>query len=57
MKNMMPSGYAGKMGYASAARSRTSSSSNMVAEAASGSKTPKEAAERAQKRAERYYKV
>ena len=36
---------------------RTSSSSNMVAEAASGSKTPKEAAERAQKRAERYYKV
>ena len=31
--------------------------SNMVAEAASGSKTPKEAAERAQKRAERYYKV
>ena len=30
---------------------------NMVAEAASGSKTPKEAAERAQKRAERYYKV
>ena len=30
---------------------------NMVAEAASGSKSPKEAAERAQKRAERYYKV
>jgi multiple sugar transport system substrate-binding protein len=29
----------------------------MVAEAASGSKPPKEAAERAQKRAERYYKV
>jgi multiple sugar transport system substrate-binding protein len=29
----------------------------MLAEAASGSKTPKEAAERAQKRAERYYKV
>ena len=29
----------------------------MVAEAASGSKTPKEAAERAQKRAERYYKL
>ena len=35
----------------------TSSSPNMVAEAVSGSKTPKEAAERAQKRAERYYKV
>ena len=30
---------------------------NMVAEAASGKNTPKEAAERAQKRAERYYKV
>ena len=30
---------------------------NMVAEAVSGSKTPKEAMERAQKRAERYYKV
>jgi multiple sugar transport system substrate-binding protein len=29
----------------------------MVAEAASGSKTPKEAAERARKRAERYYKA
>jgi multiple sugar transport system substrate-binding protein len=30
---------------------------DMFAEAASGSKMPKEAAERAQKRAERYYKV
>jgi len=30
---------------------------DMVREAASGSKPPKEAAERAQKRAERYYKV
>jgi multiple sugar transport system substrate-binding protein len=30
---------------------------DMVAEAASGGKSPKEAAERAQKRAERYYKV
>ena len=30
---------------------------NMVAEAASGSKTPKEAMERAKARAERYYKV
>jgi len=29
----------------------------MVAEAASGAKTPQEAAARAQKRAERYYKV
>ena len=30
---------------------------DMFGEAATGSKTPKEAAERAQKRAERYYKV
>jgi multiple sugar transport system substrate-binding protein len=30
--------------------------SNMVAEAASGSQSPAEAAQRAQKRAERYYK-
>jgi len=30
---------------------------NMVAEAASGSRSPKEAAERAQARAQRYYKV
>jgi len=29
----------------------------MVAEAASGSKTPNEAAERAQRRAEQYYKI
>jgi multiple sugar transport system substrate-binding protein len=30
---------------------------NMVAEAASGARSPKEAAERAAKRAERYYKI
>ena len=57
MKNMIPSGYAGKMGYASAGALADFIIVNMVAEAASGSKTPKEAAERAQKRAERYYKV
>ena len=57
MKNMLPSGYAGKMGYASAGALADFIVVNMVAEAASGSKTPKEAAERAQKRAERYYKV
>ena len=43
--------------YASAAAQADFIVPNMVAEAASGSKTPKEAAERAQKRAERYYKV
>jgi multiple sugar transport system substrate-binding protein len=57
MKNMLPNGYAGEMGYASAATMADFVMVNMVAEAASGSKTPKEAAERAQKRAERYYKV
>jgi multiple sugar transport system substrate-binding protein len=57
MKVMLPNGYAGEMGYASAAAMADFIMVNMVAEAASGSKTPKEAAERAQKRAERYYKV
>jgi len=57
MKVMQPNGYAGDMGYASAAATADFIIPNMVAEAASGSKTPKEAAERAQKRAERYYKV
>ena len=56
-KNLRPAGYAGKLGYASAGAMADFIVANMVAEAASGSKTPKEAAERAQKRAERYYKV
>lgn len=57
LKVATPDGYAGTMGYASAACVADFIIPNMVAEAASGSKTPKEAAERAQKRAERYYKV
>ena len=57
VKNMRPSGYAGKLGYASAGAGADFIVANMVAEAISGSKTPKEAMERAQKRAERYYKV
>ena len=56
-KNGTPGGYAGTMGYASAASIADFIIPNMVAEAGSGAKTPKEAAERAQKRAERYYKV
>lgn len=56
-KNLRPAGYEGKLGYASAGAAADFIIPNMVAEAASGSKTPKEAAERAQKRAERYYKV
>jgi len=57
MKNMLPSGYSGKMGYASAGALADFIIVNMVAEAASGQRSPQEAAERAQKRAERYYKV
>ena len=57
MKSMLPSGHAGKMGYASAGALADFIVVNMFAEAASGQRTPQEAAERAQKRAERYYKV
>ena len=56
-KNLRPAGYAGTLGYASAGALSDFIVTNMVAEAISGSNTPKEAAERAQKRAERYYKV
>lgn len=57
VKNMRPAGYEGKLGYASAGALADFIIVDMVGEAASGSKSPKEAAERAQKRAERYYKV
>ena len=56
-KRMIPNGYAGEMGYASQAAMADFIMVNMVAEAASGAKTPPEAAQRARKRAERYYKV
>jgi multiple sugar transport system substrate-binding protein len=57
MKIMLPNGHAGPMGYASAASMADFIMVNMVAEAVSGSKTPKEAMDRAKARAERYYKV
>ncbi|MFT3721602.1 ABC transporter substrate-binding protein [Pseudorhodoferax sp.] len=57
VKNLRPAGYEGTLGYASAGVAADFIIPNMVAEAASGARTPKEAAERAQKRAERYYKV
>jgi multiple sugar transport system substrate-binding protein len=57
VKNMTAHSYAGTLGYASAGAMADFIIVNMVAEAASGSRSPKEAAERAQKRAERYYKV
>ena len=57
MKVMQSNGYAGDLGYSSASSMADFIVVNMIAEAASGSKTPKEAAERAAKRAERYYKT
>ena len=56
-KELRPAGFDGKLGYASAGVLADFIVVDMVAEAASGSKSPQEAAERAQKRAERYYKV
>jgi multiple sugar transport system substrate-binding protein len=50
-------GYAGQLGYASAGVIADFIVVDMVAEAASGARTPKEAAERATLRAARYYKV
>jgi multiple sugar transport system substrate-binding protein len=54
---MVDHGHAGPLGAASAASLADYIVLDMVAEAASGSKTPQEAAERAAKRAERYYKL
>jgi multiple sugar transport system substrate-binding protein len=47
----------GTLGYASAGAIADFIIVDMVAEAASGDKTPKQAAERAALRAQRYYKV
>jgi multiple sugar transport system substrate-binding protein len=55
--NMRPAGFEGRLGYASAGALADFIMVDMVAEAASGGKSPKAAAESAQKRAERYYKV
>jgi len=57
VKIMRPGGWPGKLGYASAGAMADFIVVNMMAEAASGQRSPKDAAERAQKRAERYYKV
>jgi multiple sugar transport system substrate-binding protein len=57
MAVMRPAGFPGKLGYASASTLADFIMVNMVAEAASGQRTPQEAAARAQQRAERYYKV
>jgi multiple sugar transport system substrate-binding protein len=57
MNVMLWPGYAGSMGYASAGALADFIIVNMVAQAASGAKSPKDAAAEAQKRAERYYKL
>jgi multiple sugar transport system substrate-binding protein len=57
VKNMRPAGFQGRLGYASAGALADFIVQDMVAEAVSGSKTPKDAAQRAAQRAERYYKV
>jgi multiple sugar transport system substrate-binding protein len=57
VKNMTHHGFAGTLGYHSAAAMADFIVVNMVAEAASGARTPKEAAERAATRLQRYYKV
>jgi len=50
-------GYAGTLGYASAGVIADFIVVDMIAEAASGDKTPKQVAERAATRAQRYCKV
>lgn len=56
MERMLYNGYAGKLGYASAGVMANWVVVDMVAQAASGQKTPKQAAADAARRAERYYK-
>jgi multiple sugar transport system substrate-binding protein len=55
-KRILDNGYAGKLGNASAGMMADYVVVNMVAEAASGSYTPQDAAARAEKRARRYYR-
>ena len=55
-KNMLPNGYAGTLGASSAGCIADFIVVNMVAEAASGATTVKDAMSRAEKRAKRYYR-
>ena len=54
---LRPNGYAGPLGYASAATMADYVMVDMVAEAATGQRTPEEAVKRAEQRANRYYRV
>lgn len=57
VKNMLWNGYSGKLGYASAASMADYIVVDMFASVAAGERQPKDAAERAARRAERYYRV
>jgi multiple sugar transport system substrate-binding protein len=56
-ETLRPNGYAGPLSYASAATMADYVMVDMVAEAASGQRSPEEAAKRAEQRANRYYRV
>jgi multiple sugar transport system substrate-binding protein len=56
-ETLRPNGYAGPLGYASAAVMADYIVVDMVAEAATGQRTPEEAVKRAEQRANRYYRV
>lgn len=56
-ETLLPNGHAGPLGYASAATMADYVMVNMVAEAATGQRTPEEAMRRAEQRANRYYRV
>jgi multiple sugar transport system substrate-binding protein len=56
-ETLVPNGYAGPLGYASAATMADYVMVDMVAEAASGQRSPEEAAKRAETRANRYYRL
>jgi multiple sugar transport system substrate-binding protein len=54
---LIPNGYAGPLGYASAAVMADYVLVDMFAEAVTGQRTPEEAAKRAEQRATRYYRI
>jgi multiple sugar transport system substrate-binding protein len=56
-ETLRPNGYAGPLGYASAAVMADYVLVDMFAEAVTGQQTPQAAMERAEKRANRYYQV
>lgn len=57
VKNMLWNGYSGDLGYASAAAMADYIVVDMFGQAASGQRSPQEAAEFAARRAERYYRI